>query len=417
VTERDAARTVQVAPWVVIGVSAVLAGAAVALSISGREGTDLVVVSSTIAVLGLVFGITGAIVASRLPGNIIGWIFCVLAFLFESSGLADAYVAYGSESGALLPARAWVAWTSQWFLNVSSPTLIILCFLLFPTGRLPSRRWRSLVLIVVVIAVLSAVSAALVPGTLPDYPIKNPAGIEPAAALRTLADASLLLLVGPLMLASAVSLFVRLRRSSGTERQQIKWFAYAAMLLAAELVIVNGLSVLFEDVIDREINDLVPFLIFLAVLSGIPVAMGIAVLRYRLYEIDIIINRTLVYGSLTGTLALVYFGGVTATQALLRTVTGQEQLPQLVVVASTLVIAALFNPLRRRIQRFIDRSFYRRKYDARRTLEGFSTKLRDEMDLEALKGDLVGLVGETMQPAHVSLWLRPETTPKGGQEM
>jgi hypothetical protein len=142
--------------------------------------------------------------------------------------------------------------------------------------------------------------------------------------------------------------------------------------------------------------------------------MGIAVLRYRLYDIDIIINRTLVYGSLTGTLALVYFGGVTATQALLRTVTGQEQLPQLVVVASTLVIAALFNPLRRRIQRFIDRSFYRRKYDAAKTLEAFSAKLRDETDLETLRDDLVGVVRETMQPTHVSLWLRPETTSKGG---
>jgi hypothetical protein len=140
----------------------------------------------------------------------------------------------------------------------------------------------------------------------------------------------------------------------------------------------------------------------------IPVAAGVAILRYRLYDIDVIINRTLVYGSLTAILVGVYFGGVTATQALFRTLTGQEKLPQLVVVASTLVIAALFNPLRRRIQSFIDRSFYRSKYDAAKTLEGFSMKLRDETDLNALSDDLVRVVRETMQPAHVSVWLPPD---------
>jgi len=146
---------------------------------------------------------------------------------------------------------------------------------------------------------------------------------------------------------------------------------------------------------------------------GILAAIGVAVLKYRLYAIDLIINRTLVYATLTGTLALVYFGGVTATQALLRNLTGQEQLPQLVVVASTLVIAAMFNPLRRRIQSLIDRSFYRSKYDAAKTLEAFSMKLRDETDLEALSDDLVGVVRETMQPSHVALWLRPDK-PRAG---
>ena len=144
--------------------------------------------------------------------------------------------------------------------------------------------------------------------------------------------------------------------------------------------------------------------------AGIPVAVGIAVLKYRLYDIDVIINRTLVYGSLTAMLMAVYFGGVATTQAILRTLTGQEKQPQLAIVVSTLVIAALFNPLRRRIQAFIDRRFYRRKYDAAKTLEAFSAKLRDETDLDALSDDLVGVVRETMQPAHVSLWLRPEPT-------
>jgi hypothetical protein len=142
---------------------------------------------------------------------------------------------------------------------------------------------------------------------------------------------------------------------------------------------------------------------------GVPIAAGIAILKYRLYEIDILINRTLVYGSLTVMLALVYFGGVTATQAIFRTLTGQEEQPQIAVVASTLVIAALFNPLRRRIQSFVDRRFYRSKYDARKTLEAFSAKLRDETDMDALSGHLIGVIGETMQPAHISMWLQPST--------
>jgi hypothetical protein len=149
--------------------------------------------------------------------------------------------------------------------------------------------------------------------------------------------------------------------------------------------------------------------------GGVPITVGFAVLRSRLYNIDLLINRTLVYGSLTATLALIFFGGVTATQALFRAVAGQEKLPQLAVVASTLVIAALFNPLRRLIQSFIDRRYYRRKYDAAKTLEGFSMKLRDETDLETLNDNLVGVVRETMQPAHVSLWLRPDTASKGEQ--
>src|SRR3712207_5857694 len=143
--------------------------------------------------------------------------------------------------------------------------------------------------------------------------------------------------------------------------------------------------------------------------------MGIAILKYRLYEIDTLINRTLVYSALTATLAAIYFGGVTATQAIFRALTGQEEQPQLAIVVSTLVIAGLFNPLRRRIQSFIDRRFYRSRYDARKTLEAFSVKLRDETDLEALSDDLVGVVRETMQPAHVSLWLRSELPPRGSE--
>jgi hypothetical protein len=203
------------------------------------------------------------------------------------------------------------------------------------------------------------------------------------------------------------SAFVRLQNARGDERQQLKWFAYAAAVLLGAIAL--------GPVAEQIAGPWVVFVLLIIGLSAIPVAIGVAILRYRLYDIDVLINRTLVYGVLTATLALIYFGGVTTTQAIFRALTGQEQQPQLAVVVSTLVIAALFNPLRRRIQGFIDRSFYRRKYDAVKTLEAFSAKLRDETHLDALRDDLVGVVRDTMQPAHVSLWLRPDTPRKGEQ--
>jgi hypothetical protein len=207
-------------------------------------------------------------------------------------------------------------------------------------------------------------------------------------------------------LGAVISLFVRFRRSRGDERQQIKWFASAAAL-SLVWIIVFGQST-------RGLPEAIVALSSLLVIPSVPIATGIAILRYRLYDIDLIINRTLVYGSLTVMLALLYFGGVSGIQALFGALTGQEEQPQLAIVVSTLIIAALFNPLRRRIQAFIDRRFYRRKYDARKTLEAFSAKLRDETDLDALSDDLVGVVRETMQPTHVSVWLPPDTGPKGG---
>jgi hypothetical protein len=176
------------------------------------------------------------------------------------------------------------------------------------------------------------------------------------------------------------------------------------------------LEVSISETIGSQLLEWAGFVISSVAIVGFPISIGIAIVRYRLYEIDTLINRTLVYGSLTVMLGLVYFGGVTATQAILRTFTGQEEQPQLAIVVSTLVIAALFNPLRHRIQAFIDRRFYRGKYDAAKTLEAFSAKLRDETDLDALSGDLVGVVRETMQPAHVSLWLRPDTAPKKSEQ-
>jgi hypothetical protein len=303
-----------------------------------------------------------------------------------------------------------MAWVSSWLLFIVIG-LSVLSFLLFPTGRPPSRRWRWVTWLTVAFILVGAVSGAFSSGPVEGLgPIRNPLGIE---GFSNFSNSILLNMVATvLVVAAALSVFVRLRRATGIERQQIKWFAYATAAAVMGLVLAE----IIPDVIDvplwfKRIGNA----IFLLLIPTIPISMGIAILRYRLYDIDIIINRTLVYGTLTATLALVYFGVVTTTQALFRTLTGQERLPQLIVVTSTLLIAALFNPLRRRIQSFIDRRFYRRKYDARMTLESFSAKLRDETDLEALNNDLVGMVTETMQPAHVSLWLRPEASPKGTQ--
>jgi hypothetical protein len=202
----------------------------------------------------------------------------------------------------------------------------------------------------------------------------------------------------------ASSMLARLRHAGRIERQQIKWFAYATAVAISGVILKNTVY----PAVGVTWVWWVGLVLTTVGVGSSPVAMGIAIFRYRLYEIDILINRTLVYGTLTLTLALIYLGGVATTQAIFRAITGQEEQPQLAIVVSTLVIAALFNPLRRRIQGFIDRRFYRSKYDARKTLEAFSVKLRDETDLDALSDNLVGVVRETMQPAHVSLWLRPD---------
>jgi len=213
-----------------------------------------------------------------------------------------------------------------------------------------------------------------------------------------------------LVVACAVALFVRYRRANDTEREQIKWLLYACAVFLVVYVggFVSGLGG------TASFGGYIWGVFFGLSVITLPAAIGIAVLRYRLYDIDLLINRTLVYGSLTAILAGVYFGSVTVTQALFSILTDQQELPQLIVVTSTLLIAALFNPLRRRIQTFIDRRFYRSKYDATKMLETFSAKLRDETDREALNDDLVGVVAETMQPAHVGLWLRPESATERG---
>jgi hypothetical protein len=381
------------------------------LTPSGSQGGNSLLLFALFAVFSVSLPTVGALIVSRHPRNAIGWLFCGTGLIAVIGVFADAYSDYAVavHGGSLVGAKA-LAWFASWGGDPTPMLSLALLFLLFPNGTLPSRRWRPVLWAVIVGSALFYVSGAVDPGPLlTQKSLVNPIGIKGAlgAVFGLLGTIGLILLLIA-CLASAVSLIFRLRRGSAQERQQLKWVAYPAATSAFGFVV----SYVASNVFGSHLGNAVGYWIGITAFLTLPVFTAFAVLKYRLYDIDNIINRTLVYGTLTGTLALLYFGGVTLTQALFRTLTGQQELPQLVVVASTLVIAALFNPLRRRIQFFIDRQFYRSKYDARKTLESFSVKLRDETDLEALNEDLVGAVRETMQPAHVSLWLRPEGASK-----
>jgi hypothetical protein len=352
----------------------------------------------------------GVLIAPYRPKHPIGWLFCVLGLLAGLDLFFGVYAIYTllAEHGSL-PGGEVSAWIVSW---VWAPFNALLVFLglLFPSGRLPSPRWRPFAALVGIVAVVGAMALALLPGPVSELgPIENPLGLESLRNAHDLVKAVVEASWYPLLeLVAVASVFVRFRRASGVERQQIKWFAYTTAVLVVGAILTYGGS----DATGTRWVWKVGEVLLVVGFVGLPVAIGIAILRYRLYEIDTLINRTVVYGALTGILALIYFGGVATTQAIFRTLTGQQQ-PQLAVVVSTLVIAALFTSLRRRIQGFIDRRFYRSKYDAAKTLETFSAKLRDETDLDALSDDLVAVVRETMQPAHVSLWLRPDKASKG----
>ena len=359
--------------------------------------------------------LVGAVVASRQPRNPVGWFLVVSATCWAVNEATGRYAVYGLviEPGSLPLARL-MAWPSTWMWEPALLLIGLFLPLYFPDGHLLSPRWRPVLWLALLFSVgFGVFFGALFPGEVDelspgvggDVPgVVNPLGIEALRPLDrvTQVDIILAVLLMVLVLCSVASLVVRFRRSSGEERQQMKWLTYAAAAYFATLLLVMSLPA--DSAWYRAVDSLSTL-----VLAGLPVAVGIAILKYRLYEIDLIINRTLVYGSLTVMLALIYFGGVATTQAIFRALTGQQEQPQLAVVVSTLAIAALFMPLRHRIQSFIDRRFYRSKYNARKTLEAFSAQLRNETDLDALNSDLVGVVRETMQPAHVSLWLRDDT--------
>jgi hypothetical protein len=362
----------------------------------------------------VVFAIVAALIVSHQPRNTVGWVLMVPVGLYVVGGpIAGYFERLTPSSSEPTVAFLLMAWFNNWnWLLLIFPLLFIP--LLFPNGRPPTPRWRWVGVAAIAWAALFVLLAALPQqinaGTTPNVVVDNPIGVLGKGTVERLVGVWIVGLLA-LALACAVALFVRYRRANETEREQIKWLLYACAVFLVVYVVgfASGLGG------TSSVGGYIWGVFFGLSIIALPAAIGIAILKYRLYDIDIIINRTLVYGSLTATLALAYFGGVTATQALFSTLTDQQELPQLLIVASTLVIAALFNPLRRRIQSFIDRRFYRRKYDARKTLEAFSAKLRDETDLEALNEELVGVVRETMQPAHVWLWLRSDKAQKGEQ--
>ena len=351
------------------------------------------------------YSTVGAIVASRLSHSPIGWLFCAIALSFGLYHFTAEYATYALLSSTRsLPAGEVCAWLTSW-VWVAGLDLVVLLGLLFPNGRLPSARWRWFAWFTALVLLPAAILAALSPGLILTSNLHNAFGIE---GLPNASKAVEAFMYG-LVVVSAASMLWRLRRAGMIERQQIKWFAYASVVVIIGVILKNSV---YPAVGVKWVWWVGLVLTAVGVVSS-PIAMGIAIFRYRLYQIDLIINRTLVYGSLTASLVALYLGVIIVLQRLFVVFTGEKS--TLAVVASTLLIAALFNPLRRRIQRVVDRRFYRSKYDARKTLEAFSTQLRNETDLEALSDNLVGVVAETMQPAHVSLWLRPERAPKGKQ--
>jgi hypothetical protein len=354
----------------------------------------------------LAFATVGALIASRRPQNPIGWIFCISTLLWALGNVLQEYTTYAliTVPGSL-PAGALLGVIGHWIGGIGWFLMLTFLLLLFPNGHLPSPRWRFLAWLIAVLLAVYSITFLLSP-----YPyansaidlrlaaVRNPMGILVANDLFDQLGGTTPLLLYPTIPACIVSVFLRFRRARGVERQQLKWFPYGTTLSILMLIVI--IILVFTTV-----NGAPGALFYLAVVC-IPISAGIAMLRYRLYDIDVLINRTLVYSSLTVLLVGLYVGLVLALQALVRSLTGGLSQQPLVIVASTLVIAALFQPLRRRIQAFIDRRFYRRKYDAAKTLAAFSATLRNEVDLNQLREHLIAVVEETMQPAHVSLWLR-----------
>jgi hypothetical protein len=350
------------------------------------------------ALMVLAFATVGALVASRRPGNAVGWIFCGVA-IASAVGFAGQFWAEHAlvAEGGAVSGGAIGAWLSTWTIAPALTGLIFFA-LLFPDGRLLSPRWRLVAWLALAGGLAAALGLALDPGHVDtrNYPgAVNPVGIESAdgvleALLRGGTVASLVAL--GLAVAAAIR---RFRRSTGVERQQLKWVVFAGALAATAFIVTLP--------INRSPWDDVAFTIAFLALVAVPVSAGVAILRYRLYDVDLVINRTLVYGSVTALLAGAYFGLVLLFQLAFRPVTEGSGLA---VALSTLAVAALFRPARSRIQAVVDRRFYRQKYDAQQTLTGFASRLRDEVDLDALRAELTGVVGETMQPAHVSLWLK-----------
>jgi len=401
--------------WSACALSLTLTGVALVLLAANRSHPNVHVFDygTVLTVITVSTSPVGALIASRRPQNLVGWIICAIGLGSGIEHFAGQYAIYAlllSEPNSRVGGEV-LAWVVSW-LWVPSAGLLAFLLILFPDGRLASGRWRWFAWLSATALTAGTVSAAFLPGPIDGLgPIRNPLGIEGTRQLLgPVVSGSAALAEGLLALVAAVSLLLRLRHARGEERQRIKWFAYAITVMAGGFFLTYTVA----EAIDVRWVWWAGFGLTMASVLGVQLSIAIAILKHRLYDIDLLINRTLVYGPLTAMLALVYFGGVVGLQAALRVLTGQES--TLAVVASTLAIAALFNPLRGQVQGFVDRRFYRRKYDAAKTLATFNARLRDQTELETLSSDVIGVVRETMQPAHVRLWLRsPTEAGRGGE--
>jgi hypothetical protein len=365
------------------------------------------------AALALSFPTVGAVIAARRPDNSIGWLFIAAGLSGAAVLLASEYALYAlfTEPGAL-PAARTMAWISSWIGTVGFGLVFAFLLLLFPDGRLLSTRWRPVAWLAAGALTGVMVATALRPSLTDETgepapagapePISNPVGVEGAGAtLQAVEEAAIVVFVLLCALPAAVSLILRYRRSTGERRQQIKWLAWAAgVLVLCVFFLPDALIAAFGDTdavsTAGSVLETVPVV-------ALPLATGVAILRHRLYDVDLVIRRTLVYATLTALLAGAYLAAVLLLQLALSPLTDASDLA---IAGSTLAVAALFRPARRRVQALVDRRFYRRRYDAARTVESFGARLRDQVDLDALGGELRAVVKETMQPAHVSLWIR-----------
>jgi hypothetical protein len=343
------------------------------------------------------FLVVGCLILARRPGNVIGWVFTAVGLLTTAAGLAEPYATYAYTHPGSLPAPLVAAWVNTWIWPPTILVMVVFPLLLFPTGRSLSPRWRPVTWLAVGLTAAYTGAGALAPALqLPNgRTVANPIGVAGIDLDRGLLGAVLSGLLLVVLATAILSLVVRFRRSRGVERQQLKWITYAGAL-----VLLAPLS-----------NALIGNVSYVLVLA-LPVAVGVAVLPYRLYEIDRVINRTLVYGLLTALLAGVYAGTVLVLGQVFGGV-GRDP-PSWAVAGATLAVAALFRPARRRIQAVVDRRFNRRKYNTAQTIQAFAARLRDEVDLDTLSTELLAVVDQTMEPTRVSLWLRPSASGSSG---
>jgi hypothetical protein len=384
--------------WSTPLISALLLGAALALFLTRPAAAAMTVFSdpALAAPRTLAAAVVAALIVWRRPGNAVGWVVAAVAITGAITTFAAQYAIRWRAVPIDFPAGIWIAWLDQWLFFAEFLLLAGFVPLIFPTGRPLTPRWRPALVLMALATLAMSANGALTAGPMDGLAGRdNPAGLIPAPLAGLLFGPVVALFFGVVLLAVA-SLIVRFRRATGVERQQLKWLVYAVALVVL-FVFTNSLAFL-----TGRASDLTGAASILS-LALIPLAIGVAMLRYRLYEIDVLINRTIVYAALSAVLVAAYVTGVAGFQFLLSPFTSGSPIA---VAVSTLAVVALFQPLRRVIQAAVDRRFFRAKYDAARTLDAFAVRLRDEVDLEALRAELLDVVGQTIQPAHASLWLR-----------